>query len=131
MKIVYSDGVGLAAMVRAAEKIQEVIDEFGIALGVVGAAGEVDPFAIAVGDTRGGKILVTVEKNPKIIDIDKRDGEQPQPPAHPDDTLANGEPHFYDIGGMKSCRCHGPCCNLGDTCTCPSCENEHHDHGYR
>jgi hypothetical protein len=75
VNIIHDDGIGLAAMVRAAEKIQEVIDEFGIVLGVVGAAGEVNAEAIAIGDLRGGRILVTVEKNPKIIDIDKRGGD--------------------------------------------------------
>ena len=67
MKIISTDGIGLAAMVRAAEKLFEVIDEFGVDLGVID-----DPVygkAIAVAP-RGGsrRVLVTVERNPKIVE---------------------------------------------------------------
>jgi pyruvate-formate lyase-activating enzyme len=67
VRIISSDGIGVAAMVRAAEKLYEVIDEFGVDLGVID-----DPVygkAIAV-VPRGGsrRVLVTVERNPKIVE---------------------------------------------------------------
>jgi hypothetical protein len=61
MKIISRDGIGLAAMVRAAEKVAEILDEFNVTLGVIDDAP-------AIGHRDGeGDVLVTVETNPKIV----------------------------------------------------------------
>ena len=68
MRIISTDGIGVAALVRAAEKIAEVVEEYGCALGVID-----DPVlgkAVAVGYAKGRTILVTVEQNPKVVEID-------------------------------------------------------------
>ncbi len=72
MRIIHTDGVGLAAMIRAAEKIWEVAEEFNVGLGVVGVEGKTAGIvqAIAVGDRKGGKVLVTVERNPRVIEVE-------------------------------------------------------------
>lgn len=76
MRIISTDGIGVAAMVRAAEKLQEVADEFGVALGVItdpvyGKAIAVVPRTSPSGSQRLG---VTVEANPKIVQLGTRDG---------------------------------------------------------
>ncbi len=73
MRIISSDGIGLAAMVRAAEKVAEILDEFNVVLGMID-----DPVygkALAIGHRDGeGEVLVTVEANPKIVQREEARG---------------------------------------------------------
>jgi hypothetical protein len=73
VKIISRDGIGLAAMVRAAEKVAEILDEFNVALGMID-----DPVygkAIALVHRDGkGDVLVTVEANPKIVQREEARG---------------------------------------------------------
>lgn len=68
MKIITTDGVGLAAMVRAAEKLQEVADEFGVDLGVIDSPAYGKAIAV-MQRGKGNRLGVTVETNPKIVEF--------------------------------------------------------------
>lgn len=68
MRIITSDAVGLAAVIRAAERIAEILDEHNVRLGVIKIDGE--DHAIGVSDKRIGRVLATVERKPKVVQVD-------------------------------------------------------------
>lgn len=72
MRIISTDGIGVAALVRAAEKIQEVADEFGVSLAVIDSPVYGKAVAVTYGNRRvkDHRLAATVEDNPKIIDPD-------------------------------------------------------------
>lgn len=69
MRIISTDGIGLAAMVRAAEKLQEVADEFNVALAVIDSPVYGKAIAVAQRGERTPRLAVTVEVNPKLVEI--------------------------------------------------------------
>lgn len=70
MRIISTDGIGVAAMVRAAEKLQEVADDFGVDLGVIDDPALGKAIAVVAKGARGkgARLLVTVEQNPKVVE---------------------------------------------------------------
>jgi hypothetical protein len=68
MEIITSDAVGLAAVIRAAELIAEILDEHNVRVGVIKVDGE--DHAIGIAEKRGDmKVLATVERKPKVVRV--------------------------------------------------------------
>ncbi len=71
-EVIVSDAVALAGVVRAAEKLREVLDEYGVTLGVTAEPlpGETARVAVAVANEDVGNPsapYVTVEATPRIV----------------------------------------------------------------
>jgi hypothetical protein len=62
-------------MVRAAEKLQEVADEFGVDLGVIDSPVYGKAIAIVPRGDQTDRLGVTVETNPKIFTLDEDEGD--------------------------------------------------------
>lgn len=81
VRIISGDGIGVRALLTAAEKVFELTEERNIALGVIEgeAIGEDFPVAVVTGQTvgKGPRLGVTVERNPRIVDL----GEAGEPPV--------------------------------------------------
>jgi hypothetical protein len=74
MKIISTDGIGVRALLTAAEKLHELTEERNIVLGVIEDGGDGHPvgFVIAQGDVgkgQAGVLGVTIERNPRIVDL--------------------------------------------------------------
>lgn len=65
MRIISSDGIGIRALLGAAEKLHEITEERGVTLGVIHERGVGTAVLIAKGNAP--RLAVTVEKNPKLI----------------------------------------------------------------
>jgi hypothetical protein len=68
MRIITSDGIGMRALLGVAEKLHALTEEYNVALGVVMDEGKNKAIAVAYHDDRG--FAVTVEANPKIVELD-------------------------------------------------------------
>jgi hypothetical protein len=71
MKIISADGIGVRALLGAAEKLYELTEERNLVLGVIESGVEGAPVAVVTGQLLGeGPALgVTVEQNPRIVDL--------------------------------------------------------------
>lgn len=117
MKIISSDGIGVRALLAAAEKLYELTEERGIGLGVIQDGGET--YAVAYADPIG--LGVTIERNPRIIDL----GVAPRP--EPEHDLGPSGTHLVD--GSCICTSAEGCCNSPEgACICPDCTDECHGH---
>lgn len=77
--VIEGDGVGLAALINTGAQLHEMIEERRIAVGVVYLDGDdvATTCLMAVRDVekpRTGALVVTVERNPRVIRLGVSDG---------------------------------------------------------
>lgn len=76
MKILNTDGIGIRALLGAAEKLHELTVERNIILGVIedpeSPEDEARMIGVVLGTSfgHGQRIAVTIEKNPRLVDLD-------------------------------------------------------------
>jgi hypothetical protein len=70
VRIVSTDGIGVGVTVRVAEKIQALLDDHGVTLGVVKAGDLGQAVVVAYRGEKHSTLVATVEQNPKLIDPD-------------------------------------------------------------
>lgn len=124
MKIIESDGIGVAALLAAARSIHAEIEGGNLVLGAAEIDGEDGPIAVVTALADRYTVGVTIEANPRLVDM--RDAQPPAPARS--GTTCLSEEHYLDADG--DCVCTARCCNdATGACICLTCTNERHDHG--
>lgn len=129
MKIIESDGIGVAALLAAARSIHAEIEGGNLVLGAAEIDGEDGPIAVVTALADRYTVGVTIEANPRLVDMREPEPE-PKPQRLGTTHVDRGTVAAHYFTGTNDCVCVAPCCSgVGGACICLTCEDRSHAHG--
>ena len=131
MKVISSDGIGLAALLEAAGRVGQVLSDHNVTLAVGTIDGEGHPVALVVAQADGYRIGVTVEPRPRLVDVGQPEAPAPAiGPVKPRAGTTHPENEVHYFTGTSDCVCVARCCSgAHGACICLTCEDPGHGHG--
>lgn len=125
MKIIESDGIGVAALLAAARSIHAEIEGGNLVLGAAEIDGEDGPIAVVTALADRYTVGVTIERNPRLVDMRELEPQRLGSTHVGQETVS---PHYFT--GTADCVCVAACCSgVGGACICLTCEDRSHAHG--